>query len=322
MQFRLSTLLLSFVVVAMAMATFHAWGILASIILLASIAWIRRGRSRGGRFLMAAGGWLFALFVVSAGTGDMHPAAHGIQCANNLYQIGRALAVCQGRGNLSPRVTTDARGTPLHSWRTSILPYLDQQALFSVLKLSESWNSASNRKCVCEIATYVCPTANRRKGMRTTTNYLALVIPDQPWPPPQQIGGTKELNPVMVIEVASSGIEWMEPRHHARRGRGSDRGGRRRPADRTFSQPERPLGRWQRPPHAADRPQGDSSGLLCWANLARWTNWKPMRPRNWAAKICFSCFPLRSWSSPSSSWSFGRGKCRQDRWRFPKRATQ
>src|SRR5262245_49759347 len=73
------------------------------------------------------------------------PAARRAQCTNNLKQIALALHDYeQEHGALPPAYTVDAAGRPLHSWRTLILPYLEQEKLYQSIDLSKPWNDPAN----------------------------------------------------------------------------------------------------------------------------------------------------------------------------------
>src|SRR5688572_17568592 len=73
-------------------------------------------------------------------------AARRMSCANNLRQIGIALHNYQDEfGCLPPAYTVDAAGKPLHSWRTLILPFAEQKALYDKIDLSKPWNDPANR---------------------------------------------------------------------------------------------------------------------------------------------------------------------------------
>jgi hypothetical protein len=74
-----------------------------------------------------------------------------------------------------PAYTTDAEGRPLHSWRTLILPYLDQKKLYKQIHLDEPWNSPHNRavfeKNPLEI--YQCPASS--STIKGHTNYVMVI---------------------------------------------------------------------------------------------------------------------------------------------------
>lgn len=68
-----------------------------------------------------------ALFLPA--TRNVRPAAYRSQCKNNLKQIGLALHNYHDEYQaFPPAYTVDADGKPLHSWRTLILPYMEQKA--------------------------------------------------------------------------------------------------------------------------------------------------------------------------------------------------
>jgi type II secretory pathway pseudopilin PulG len=75
------------------------------------------------------------------------PAARRSQCKNNLKQIGLALYNYEADYHaFPPAYTVDADGKPLHSWRTLILPYLDQQPLYARIDLSKPWDDPANAR--------------------------------------------------------------------------------------------------------------------------------------------------------------------------------
>ena len=61
------------------------------------------------------------------------------KCMNNLKNITLALISYAERHNaFPPAYTVDADGHRLHSWRTLILPYLDQQALYESIETGKN----------------------------------------------------------------------------------------------------------------------------------------------------------------------------------------
>jgi hypothetical protein len=138
-----------------------------------------------------------------------------MMCKNHLRQIALALQSYEAEfGALPPAYTTDEQGRPLHSWRTLILPYLEQQVLYEKIDLSKPWNDPANKVAFeTPIYTYQCPSITI--PARHTT-YLAVVAPGGCFLPTQprklaDITDSPGLT-LMVIEVeAERAVHWMSP---------------------------------------------------------------------------------------------------------------
>ena len=104
-------------------------------------------------------------------------AARRSQCNNNLKQIALALQnYADVNGALPPAYTTDADGRPLHSWRTLILPYLEEKQLYESIDLTKPWSDPANAAAFkSSLYAYQCP-SEIKSGNRTT--YLAVLAPD------------------------------------------------------------------------------------------------------------------------------------------------
>ncbi|MFN0055695.1 MAG: DUF1559 domain-containing protein [Planctomycetales bacterium] len=142
-------------------------------------------------------------------------AARRMQCKINLHNIGLALwNYADAYHALPPAYTIDANGRPLHSWRTLLLPYLDQKPLYDSIDLTRPWNDPVNAKAYqTRIAVYRCPAFG---GPATQTTYMALAAPGSCFLPsesrlPSDItDGTS--NTLMVIEVPiDRAVHWMSP---------------------------------------------------------------------------------------------------------------
>jgi hypothetical protein len=90
------------------------------------------------------------------------------QCRSNLKSIGLALHLYHDvHGCFPPRCIADDNGTPTHSWRVLILPFLaeaNSTGRAAIIKAYESysfdepWDGPSNRKLVDQIPeVYRCP---------------------------------------------------------------------------------------------------------------------------------------------------------------------
>ncbi len=161
-------------------------------------------------------GIVLLAFMLPA-TRRVRPAAHRSQCKNNLKQIGLALHNYHEVYNaLPPAYTVDANGKPLHSWRTLILPFFDQAALYETIDLSKPWNDPANVKAYStSIPGYECPSSHH-SAPYTNTNYLAVVTPNSSIRPGQSLQ-LREItdglsNTLFVIEVpAEQAVHWMSP---------------------------------------------------------------------------------------------------------------
>jgi hypothetical protein len=142
-------------------------------------------------------------------------AARRTQCKNNLKQIGLALHnYHEHYGAFPPAYTVDADGKRLHSWRTLILPYVDQAELFNKIDLSKAWDDPVNAEAAkTQLHAYHCPSA---PGPSTHTSYVAIVGADTCFPGAvsKSISGITDgtSNTMLVVEVdPEKSVPWMSP---------------------------------------------------------------------------------------------------------------
>ncbi|MES2790175.1 MAG: DUF1559 domain-containing protein [Planctomycetota bacterium] len=114
-----------------------------------------------------------------------------------------------------PAYTVDVAGKRLHSWRTLILPYLGQEALYRQIRLNEPWDSPHNKQLHNQRPTiyghaYVSDTVPGE------AHILALVGRETIWPEQYsaEISDIRDgtSNSIMLMEYSQSEINWMEPR--------------------------------------------------------------------------------------------------------------
>jgi prepilin-type N-terminal cleavage/methylation domain-containing protein/prepilin-type processing-associated H-X9-DG protein len=86
-------------------------------------------------------------------------AARAAQCKNNLKQIGLALQAYHADRNILPMSNTQGVGHGNnHSVLTLLLPYLEQQPLYSAYNFSlENYDAANTTVVSTALAAYVCP---------------------------------------------------------------------------------------------------------------------------------------------------------------------
>jgi prepilin-type processing-associated H-X9-DG protein len=158
-------------------------------------------------------GILVALLLPAVRTA--RPAALRMQCTNNLKQIALALRNYESAFKaLPPAYTVDSEGKPLHSWRTLILPFLEQQRLYASIDLSKPWNDPANAEAFkTAISEYRCPAADCPKNH---TTYMAIIAPNGCFraDTPRQLSEITDDHgeTLMVIEVGSKhAVHWMAP---------------------------------------------------------------------------------------------------------------
>lgn len=179
-------------------------------------------------FVLGGGGYLFF-----GALGGAREAARNSSCKNNLKHIGLAMHNHHDTlKRLPPAYITDENGKRLHSWRVLILPYIEQQALYEQIRLNEPWDSPYNRQFHNRIPeVYRCPSAGADRGSGFTNFMVVVDDTSQDGRPGRTAFGPGKLsgerwyeggfsfrdvidatsNTIMVVEVAGSTTNWMEP---------------------------------------------------------------------------------------------------------------
>jgi prepilin-type processing-associated H-X9-DG protein len=136
-------------------------------------------------------------------------------CTNKLKQIGMALQNYHDVYDCyPPAFVADADGKPMHSWRALLLPFFEEEGLKGLYDFNQPWNGPNNRRVAeRQMEVYRCHLSNAPNG---ETSYVAIVGPETGWPGAearnarQFTDGTS--NTIAIVEVADSGINWLEPR--------------------------------------------------------------------------------------------------------------
>lgn len=115
---------------------------------------------------------------------------------------------------MPPAYTVDANGKPLHSWRTLLLPYLDEAPLYKTIDLSKAWDAPVNAEiCKTTPSVFKCPEADYPEGH---TKYLAVVATGGCFLPTKSRHFSEitddRSKTLMVIEVSAlHAVPWMAP---------------------------------------------------------------------------------------------------------------
>lgn len=146
-------------------------------------------------------------------------AARRTQDQNNMRQVSMALTIYADlHGTLPPAYTVDADGKPLHSWRTLILPQLEQQGLYEQIKLDEPWDSPHNSQFHGTVLAVYKNPSDPSGPASPYANYVVVVgdqtaFPgDKPYKMSDMLSKDGGSNTILMLEVENMDIHWMEPR--------------------------------------------------------------------------------------------------------------
>ncbi len=143
----------------------------------------------------------------------MRKSAEQAQRLNSLKQLALAMHNYHDvNKHLPPRCLTDRDGNPLHSWRTVVLPYVEQQALHKRIDLSQSWDSEQNRL----VTQTIIPLFSGGQES-TKTRFRVPVFPGSLWHgegPPKEfknvIDGTSNTI-AAIFAPADAAVDWADP---------------------------------------------------------------------------------------------------------------
>lgn len=158
--------------------------------------------------------------MAGVGAGLMLPAVSKVRDAasrtksqNHLKQIGLAWHNFHDTRGFFPQDVVDQNGKPLLSWRVSILPYIEEEALYRQFKLDEPWNSEHNLKLLARMPKiYESPNLPPVPGM---TYYKAFSGPGAVLESGRRISFPRDIpdgpsRTIMVIE-AGPAVPWTKP---------------------------------------------------------------------------------------------------------------
>jgi len=161
-------------------------------------------------------GAVLVLLLLPAVRSAPNGGARRTRCSNNLKQIALALHnYNHAYGAFPPAYTVDAQGNPLHSWRTLILPFLDEKPLYDSIDLSKPWNDPVNAAAFqTAVQVYHCPSAADVPEHHTT--YLAVTGPNACFRPGEgrklsEITDGLEQTLIVIEAPLNRAVPWMSP---------------------------------------------------------------------------------------------------------------
>lgn len=129
---------------------------------------------------------------------------------NSLRQIALAIdGFEKTHGHYPPAYLADDDGSPLHSWRVLILPFLGEQQLYDQFDLKQPWDAPDNVKLVKQMPDVYRHVAGDRLG---ETRFRAIIGPTTMWPSdvPRSRRDMPGRSIAVVVETPESTI-WTKP---------------------------------------------------------------------------------------------------------------
>lgn len=208
MQFHLSTIFLAAVVIATSLAMGSVGWVITALVVIAILA--------GPQRFVVGLATLATIVLVSNCLIAYHPpareSARRSACRNNLKYIAIGLHnYHDAYGVFPPACVLDKDGMPTHSWRTLVLPFIDESPLYQRYRFDEPWNGPNNAAMTqLRPRVYACPSDSDIGQERTS--YVAVLGPMSLWRK-RLPASTQNLDKiVMVYEWTGSSIPWAEPR--------------------------------------------------------------------------------------------------------------
>jgi hypothetical protein len=173
--------------------------------------------------IVVAAGFFGLLFIVGILVALLLPAlqvaryaARQAQSQNNLKQIALGMLNYEAKyGTLPPAYTVDENGRPMHSWRVLILPYVEQNGLYSAYRMDEPWDGPNNSQLHAVIPPCYVDPSSISDGMGYTS-YVVITGENTLFPGAESVslgevtdGASRTL---LAVPTSESDIVWCEPR--------------------------------------------------------------------------------------------------------------
>ncbi len=182
-------------------------------------------RPRADRFQFSLRGLLFWTLCLAVVLAILTALANAIQTARRsaismasqspLNQLQLALQNYHlVNGCFPPAFIADDDGTPMHSWRVLILPYIEEQALHAAYDFTEPWDGPNNSKLAGRMPSIFRSPSESESS--SCTNIVAITGPGTAFPGSSSSKLTDfidgDSNTILLTEITGSDVPWLQPR--------------------------------------------------------------------------------------------------------------
>ncbi len=138
-------------------------------------------------------------------------------CRNNIWTLSFSVQQYhEQHGKLPPAVLLGPDGTPWHSWRVLILPFMEERELFKRYRFSEPWNGPNNRKLLPLMPRFFRCDNRAHDDQQGITSYVAITGIGTAFPPSGIVswGDVKDgpEQTIYLVEAENLQVYWTEPR--------------------------------------------------------------------------------------------------------------
>lgn len=176
---------------------------------------VSEGASLGDIIAVSVVSVIIVALLLPAILSTGHDPSKRMLCSNNLKQTIFAMHNYHDTYKaFPPAYIEDQDKDPRHSWRVSLLPFMELGALYEQYDVNEAWNSEANlATSISGPNPYRCPGSD---SPEIETNYLAIVGSETVWPGGKGTAFRDILdgvsNTIAIVENHHTGIRWTEPR--------------------------------------------------------------------------------------------------------------
>ena len=178
-------------------------------------------RISANMFAISVLGWTVIAVLSPAITTQRYGHPSRCHCSNQIRQLSLALLNYESAyGEFPPAYTVDEDGNRLHSWRTLILPYIEENDRYQKIDLKLPWDHPSNRPLALPTPlAFRCP----KESMNVddgTTQYVGIIGSGLMWKENGIATKLKDVtdgtsNSIGIIELNNHRVPWMSPRRYA-----------------------------------------------------------------------------------------------------------